>query len=96
MNELQKVNPERKHPVHIPSVEQFNRPVIIFLTVCSSRHRRILANSRVHQALLESWALAEQWHVGKFVIMPDHIHLFVPRHNVMWKMLPAGLLTGND
>jgi putative transposase len=76
MNELQKVNPERKHPVHIPSVEQFNRPVIIFLTVCSSRHRRILANSRVHQALLESWALAEQWHVGKFVIMPDHIHLF--------------------
>ena len=76
MNELSKIDPERKHPAHPPAVERCNRPVIIFLTVCSHQRRRIFADNRVYQVLLESWSIAEQWHVGNFVIMPDHIHLF--------------------
>ena len=75
MNELSKIDPERKHPAHPPAVERCNRPVIIFLTVCSHQRRRIFDDNRVYQVLLKSWSIAEQWHVGNFVIMPDHIHL---------------------
>ena len=36
----------------------------------------MLANHRVHQALGEAWAKADHWLVGRYVIMPDHLHLF--------------------
>ncbi|MFA5687933.1 MAG: transposase [Kiritimatiellales bacterium] len=68
--------PNRTHPVHYPPIEQFNKPVILFLTVCTARRRKILAQEPVHQALISAWNSAEQWHVGRYVIMPDHIHLF--------------------
>ncbi|MDP9291891.1 MAG: hypothetical protein M3O82_05960 [Verrucomicrobiota bacterium] len=33
----------RKHPVHQPMVERFNKPVIVFLTVCTQERKRVLA-----------------------------------------------------
>jgi REP-associated tyrosine transposase len=51
-------------------------PTITFLTVCTL-HREIgLANAAVHQALIETWSAADEWLVGHYLIMPDHIHLF--------------------
>ena len=97
-------NFDRKHPVHHPAVEQHNRAVIIFLTVCTRQRRRILASDEVHTALLKAWELAGHWHVGRYVIMPDHIHLFCSpalrdAENVTvwaayWKRLVSQRLTG--
>jgi REP element-mobilizing transposase RayT len=30
----------------------------------------------MHEAILSAWAEADHWAVGKYVVMPDHIHLF--------------------
>ncbi len=68
--------PDRKHPAHLPNIERFNEPVIIFLTVCAKNRKPVLANDRVHEALVTVWAKATQWRVGRYIIMPDHIHLF--------------------
>ncbi|MBA3607048.1 MAG: transposase [Chthoniobacterales bacterium] len=68
--------PQRKHPVHIPAVERSGEGVIVFLTVCTHQRKRILAAADVVQLLDESWRRATNWMVGRFVVMPDHLHLF--------------------
>ena len=66
----------RKHPVHQPIVERFNEPAIIFLTVCAKDRKRIFAVPDVVVLLQDSWGNATSWLVGRFVVMPDHLHLF--------------------
>jgi REP element-mobilizing transposase RayT len=66
----------RKHPVHQPVYERFNTPVIVFLTACTKRHKSILATERVHEILCAAWRGADSWLVGRYVIMPTHLHLF--------------------
>ena len=74
-------HPDRKHPAHHAFVEGSNRTTILFLTVCTHHRKAILANESMHHALLEAWRAAEQWRVGRYVVMPDHIHLFcTPTH----------------
>ena len=68
--------PRRKHPVHLPFVERFNEPSIIFLTVCTQDRKRILASDEVVTLLRDSWQQATSWMVGRFIVMPDHLHLF--------------------
>jgi REP element-mobilizing transposase RayT len=66
----------RKHPVHgvlmIP-----NQPTIVFLTVCTKDRQPWLAVSEVHELLHSVWTEADAWLVGKYTIMPDHIHMFI-------------------
>ena len=47
-----------------------------FLTVCTKDRRPILADDRIHEVLFESWRKADGWMVGRYVVMPDHVHLF--------------------
>jgi putative transposase len=68
--------PRRKHPAHPLPVEQGNRRVIVFLTVCVRNRRRLLATPEAHVAIVESWQRSTHWLVGRYVIMPDHLHLF--------------------
>jgi putative transposase len=68
--------PARNRPVHRPVFETHNRSVIVFLTVCSKDRRPILATAETHQTLRTAWACASHWLVGRYVVMPDHIHLF--------------------
>ncbi|PYI92762.1 MAG: hypothetical protein DME97_08025 [Verrucomicrobia bacterium] len=71
--------PGRKHPIHQPAHERFNTPIIVFVTVCTKDRKPLLANAEMHEILRESWQLAERWLVGRYVIMPDHIHCFARR-----------------
>ena len=71
-----KTDPNRKSPVHLPAREIFNAPVIVFLTVCSKGRKPILADNETHALLLEACRAAGAWVVGRYVIMPDHLHLF--------------------
>jgi REP element-mobilizing transposase RayT len=52
---------------------------IVYVTVCTIKRRRILANQQMHDICCEVWRNAEQlygWIVGRYVIMPDHVHFF--------------------
>jgi REP element-mobilizing transposase RayT len=52
---------------------------IFFVTACTFNRRPVLANAAVHQTFIE-FANAGESHrvyVGAYVLMPDHLHLFV-------------------
>ncbi len=68
--------PERRRPAHLPPRDVANRSVVIFLTVCTRDRRPLLANTIMHERLLQAWQVADAWLVGRYVIMPDHLHLF--------------------
>src|SRR5947208_16519934 len=58
----------------------FSRSPLFFVTFCTYSRRSILARAEVHAAFME---FADRPHrefgiaVGRYVILPDHIHLFV-------------------
>ena len=66
----------RHHPAHGVLISEL-QPTIVFLTVCTKDRERWLANAEVHQTVKDAWTDADAWRVGRFVVMPDHIHLFV-------------------
>jgi putative transposase len=68
--------PLRRHPVHQPVFMSGNRAVIIFLTVCTKNRIPVLANSVMHASIVRAWIAADHWLVGRYTILPDHIHLF--------------------
>ena len=69
--------PGRNHPAHMPAVERHNEPIIIFMTVCSKDRKSIFAHNDSANVILDAWREAKTWLVGRYVIMPDHVHLFV-------------------
>ena len=66
----------RKSPVHFDGTGDILRMPIQFVTVCTKNRRTILANDEAYNALINAWALADLWIVGRHVVMPDHVHLF--------------------
>lgn len=66
----------RHRPVHHAPVAVHGRSIIVFLTVCTRRRRPCLAAPEVHAHVCDVWIRATHWLVGRYVIMPDHIHLF--------------------
>ena len=66
----------RQRPIHLAPTEQHNRAVIVFVTVCTYGRRKILASPLMHEAIVSAWKDATAWLVGRYVIMPDHVHLF--------------------
>lgn len=65
----------RKRPAH-GVLMRGDHPVIVFLTVCTKDRVPWLADDDVHASLRTIWTECSAWSVGKYVIMPDHIHLF--------------------
>ena len=48
--------------------------------MCTKDRRAVLARDKVTEILIEEWRAAHErhdWAVGRYVIMPDHVHLFV-------------------
>jgi REP element-mobilizing transposase RayT len=58
--------------------QRFDAPVF-FVTFNTHRRQAILANATLHDAFVDYSRRAEQFcvGVGRYVIMPDHVHLFV-------------------
>jgi putative transposase len=53
---------------------------VFFVTVCTYRRQEFLATDAVHNAFVRFSRRADDEHgiaIGRYVIMPDHIHLFV-------------------
>jgi putative transposase len=66
----------RHRPAHWPVVEVSNRSIIVFLTVCVRGRRSPLARPEVHELMVATWRGATEWLIGRYVLMPDHLHLF--------------------
>jgi len=52
---------------------------IYFITTCTSKQRSILASKEVATFLVDEWLNAHDrhgWAIGRYVIMPDHVHFF--------------------
>ena len=68
--------PVRKHPSRNSVHEQGFRSTILFVTVCTEGRIPILADKKMLDIILSAWENAQNWIVGRYVIMPDHIHFF--------------------
>jgi REP-associated tyrosine transposase len=57
----------------------FARSPVFFVTACSFGRHPVLANAEVHHSFIEFAQAGETYgaYVGAYVLMPDHIHLFV-------------------
>ena len=52
---------------------------LYFVTTCTWKRRPVLATPNVAEVLIGEWRDARDrhgWAVGRFVIMPDHVHFF--------------------
>jgi putative transposase len=70
---------------------------IYFVTTCTFRRRSILACPEVVSVLIDEWRSARDrhgWAVGRYVVMPDHVHFFctaeldakpLPKFMQFWK-----------
>ena len=96
--------PQRRCPAHLPNVARHNQPVIIFVTVCTHGRSPLLAYPLIHDIIVAAWQMAASHHVGRYLLMPDHIHLFcspavheaenVRDWTVYWKRLVSRALAG--
>ncbi len=66
-------------PPRLRHVFQKYDPPLYFVTVCLRRRGNMLANTDVHQRLISFGESLVNYgsSFGRYVIMPDHIHLFV-------------------
>lgn len=57
---------------------------IVLLTVCSKNRRPILTESRIYGHLISLWQDSSYWVVGRYVVLPDHLHVFAsPKENCL-------------
>jgi putative transposase len=69
-------DPGRQSLPHLAPLEFANQSTIIFLTVSVHRRRPLLARPEVVALLLDCWRKADHWRIGRWVVMPEHVHLF--------------------
>jgi putative transposase len=77
-----------KHPHRAPRLEEVfsNRQPFYFVTFNTYKRLPLLACTEVHEAFRDFCFRAEDHNVavGRYVLMPDHVHLFVfiPEHDI--------------
>jgi putative transposase len=71
-----KIKDSRKHPSRQPTVSIGNLSIVLLVTACTHQRRRILARQEIHDLIREAWTQTPEWTVGRYVVLPDHIHLF--------------------
>jgi REP element-mobilizing transposase RayT len=77
--------PEAQHK-HLPRLERvWLESPVCFVTACTHQRRPILAVESAANILISEWRAAHEhhgWLVGRYVIMPDHVHFFcAAEHN---------------
>ena len=78
--------PLQRHPNRVPNtprrlqrIFRVYDPPLYFVTFNTHHRRKLLANEHVHKAFVEFAREGQRRgsSIGRYVIMPDHIHLFV-------------------
>jgi len=68
--------PGRQSLPHLTPLEFANQTTVIFITMCVEKRRPLLARAEIVALLSDCWRQADHWLVGRWVVMPDHLHLF--------------------
>jgi len=69
----------RKHLRRLDQVHSPARPPVFLLTCCVRGRSPVLAGATAVDILVDSWGVASDlfgWAVGRYVVMPDHVHFF--------------------
>ena len=69
-------DPGRRSLPHYPPHDVVNQSIITYVTVTVEKRRPILHRADAVEVILNAWKAADRWLVGRYVIMPDHIHFF--------------------
>lgn len=64
---------QHRHPAPMPPVEP---SVILFVTIGTLPRVSAFANRAFQYAFVLACGDADAWFVGRYMIMPDHVHLF--------------------
>jgi putative transposase len=78
---------QRRHPAKGVLIS-LGQATIVFVTVCSRQRTKNLANAEVHKALVKVWHKADRWIIGRYMIMPDHIHFFCSPTEITFQIEP--------
>lgn len=68
---------EQRHLRRLTEVWQ--KQPVYFITACTANRQPVLACDTVHKIFRDEWKCLTQrhgWAVGRYVIMPDHVHFF--------------------
>ena len=69
--------PQRRHPSRNSVMTHLdNRAIMLYVTVVTGKRNAMLADKAVQACIVAAWKAAADWLVGRYVIMPDHIHFF--------------------
>ena len=71
------MNNDHRHLLRLSRIYLDNP--LYFITTCTYERRRVLACAEVAAILQDEFALAKNrhgWHIGRYTIMPDHVHFF--------------------
>ena len=87
---------DRKHPPPLPTLEAATPILLSSYTGGGNANpagnrftkyrRKILANPTAHALLLEAWQTYNDFSVGRYVILPNHIHLLVGDSDVPYSL----------
>jgi REP element-mobilizing transposase RayT len=72
---------------------------VYFVTACTQDRRPILAGEQAAAVLRQEWASAaarHSWLIGRYVIMPDHVHFFCTAADDVAGVADPGLPAGHD
>ena len=73
-------NSSQMHPPRLSRLDQIFPNFSIYFVTCNTHQRTaLLANTAVHEAFRAFCRTAQERHVwvGRYVVMPDHLHFFV-------------------
>jgi putative transposase len=84
---------DRKHLRRLERVTVPGTPVF-YLTVCVLDRAPVLPEARAAAVLVEAWRHARRqhgWRVGRYCVMPDHVHFFAsPAHDAARRLSSFG------
>ena len=75
---------QRKHLRRLDLIFERHRSPIFYLTNCVENRQPILANEMITTILVEAWRNSCDlygWSIGRYIIMPDHVHFFASPGN---------------
>ncbi len=74
---------DRSHPagflMRLPHIAPYSHSPLYFFTACTCQRHPLLDNPTALGIISEVWqksAALDGWCVGRFVLMPDHVHFF--------------------